>query len=255
MGMKKLFIIGGMGSGKSTLRKVLAEQGVPFIDLDKVGHDVLEWDTVKDDLVEAFGADISGPDRRVVRRRLRRRRSPRRRKRASSTAFPCRASRSRSPVSLTSWSAKATRPWWWNTPCSRTAKRPWPTAPTWLLRCLRRLTRASSALEVRVGTRRTCATALRAVYQRCRAHRAGRCGVQQRRHARAAARESYRVVDGISLKRWTSVSLEKRERLLRRPLVIKRTLVLFWRHARLQDLNRMQGRVRMSSASQEHRRR
>ena len=37
MGMKKLFIIGGMGSGKSTARKVLAEQGVPFIDLTKLG--------------------------------------------------------------------------------------------------------------------------------------------------------------------------------------------------------------------------
>lgn len=70
MGMKKLFIIGGMGSGKSTARKVLAEQGVPFIDLDKVGHDVLEWDTVKDDLVEAFGADILGPDGRVVRSKV-----------------------------------------------------------------------------------------------------------------------------------------------------------------------------------------
>ena len=60
MGMKKLFVIGGMGAGKSTARKVLAEQGVPYIDLDKVGHDVLLWDTVKDDLVEAFGADILG---------------------------------------------------------------------------------------------------------------------------------------------------------------------------------------------------
>ena len=47
MGMKKLFVIGGMGAGKSTARKVLAEQGVPFIDLDKVGHDVLLWDTVR----------------------------------------------------------------------------------------------------------------------------------------------------------------------------------------------------------------
>ena len=60
MGMKKLFVIGGMGAGKSTARKVLAEQGVPYIDLDKVGHDVLLWDTVKADLVEALGAHIRG---------------------------------------------------------------------------------------------------------------------------------------------------------------------------------------------------
>ena len=45
--MKKLFIIGGMGAGKSTARKALVDEGLPFIDLDKVGHDVLMWDTVK----------------------------------------------------------------------------------------------------------------------------------------------------------------------------------------------------------------
>jgi len=70
MGMKKLFVIGGMGAGKSTARKVLAEQGVPFIDLDKVGHDVLLWDTVKADLVEAFGADILGSDGQIVRSKV-----------------------------------------------------------------------------------------------------------------------------------------------------------------------------------------
>jgi dephospho-CoA kinase len=68
--MKKIYVIGGMGAGKSTARKVLAEQGVPFIDLDKVGHEVLEWDTVKDDLVDAFGADIIGPDGKVVRSKV-----------------------------------------------------------------------------------------------------------------------------------------------------------------------------------------
>ncbi len=68
--MKKIFVIGGMGAGKSTARKVLADQGVPFIDLDKVGHEVLEWDTVKSDLVEAFGADIIGPDGEVVRSKV-----------------------------------------------------------------------------------------------------------------------------------------------------------------------------------------
>ena len=39
--MKKLFIIGGMGAGKSTARKALVDAGLPYIDLDKVGHDVL----------------------------------------------------------------------------------------------------------------------------------------------------------------------------------------------------------------------
>lgn len=56
--MRKLFIVGGMGAGKSTARKALVEQGLPNIDLDQVGHDVLHWDTVKEELVEAFGQDI-----------------------------------------------------------------------------------------------------------------------------------------------------------------------------------------------------
>ena len=65
--MRKLFIIGGMGAGKSTARKTLVDQGLPFIDLDKVGHDILLWDTVKSDLVEAFGEDIIGSDGEIDR--------------------------------------------------------------------------------------------------------------------------------------------------------------------------------------------
>ena len=67
MGMKKLFVIGGMGAGKSTARKALVDEGLPFIDLDKVGHDVLMWDTVKEELVETFGEDILDEDGEVIR--------------------------------------------------------------------------------------------------------------------------------------------------------------------------------------------
>ena len=56
--MKKLFLIGGMGAGKSTARKALTDEGLAWIDLDQVGHEVLTWDTVKDDLRGAFGDDI-----------------------------------------------------------------------------------------------------------------------------------------------------------------------------------------------------
>lgn len=56
--MRKLFIIGGMGAGKSTARRALTDEGLPYIDLDKVGHDIHQWQTVKDDLAETFGTDI-----------------------------------------------------------------------------------------------------------------------------------------------------------------------------------------------------
>lgn len=56
-----------MGSGKSTASKALVEQGLALIDLDKVGHDILKWELVKDDLVEAFGEDILGEDSEVSR--------------------------------------------------------------------------------------------------------------------------------------------------------------------------------------------
>ncbi len=68
--MKQIFVIGGMGSGKSTASKALVEQGLDFIDLDKVGHDILKWEVVKDDLREAFGDDIFDEDDEVVRSRL-----------------------------------------------------------------------------------------------------------------------------------------------------------------------------------------
>lgn len=68
--MKKLFIIGGMGAGKSTARQALVDQGLAFVDLDQVGHDILTWDTVKSGLVDAFGADILDFDGEIDRAAL-----------------------------------------------------------------------------------------------------------------------------------------------------------------------------------------
>ena len=56
--MKKIFIIGGMGAGKSTARKALTDQGLEFIDLDVIGHEIHHWQVVKDELSEAFGEDV-----------------------------------------------------------------------------------------------------------------------------------------------------------------------------------------------------
>lgn len=68
--MKKLFIIGGMGAGKSTARRALVDEGLPYIDLDVVGHEVLKWDIVKEELRETFGDDVFDEDGEVVRRVL-----------------------------------------------------------------------------------------------------------------------------------------------------------------------------------------
>ncbi|MBQ9043732.1 MAG: dephospho-CoA kinase [Eggerthellaceae bacterium] len=65
--MEKIFIIGGMGAGKSTARKALVDQGLEFIDLDKIGHEIHGWQVVKDDLVEAFGEDVLDEEGNVNR--------------------------------------------------------------------------------------------------------------------------------------------------------------------------------------------
>ena len=68
--MDKIFIIGGMGAGKSTARKALVDQGLEYIDLDKIGHEIHSWDVVKSDLVEAFGDDVLDADGNVNRKVL-----------------------------------------------------------------------------------------------------------------------------------------------------------------------------------------
>lgn len=68
--MKKIFVIGGMGAGKSTAARALMSLGMPGIDLDKVGHEVLEWDTVKEELRDSFGDDIFDAEGSVVRSAL-----------------------------------------------------------------------------------------------------------------------------------------------------------------------------------------
>lgn len=68
--MKQLFVIGGMGAGKSTASKALIEQGLEFIDLDKVGHDIHKWDTVKEEVRETFGDDVFDGNGEIIRSAL-----------------------------------------------------------------------------------------------------------------------------------------------------------------------------------------
>ena len=68
--MKTYILIGGIGSGKSTVSKLFQELGMRSLDLDDVGHEILHDPDVKADLAATFGEDILGDDGEVKRRVL-----------------------------------------------------------------------------------------------------------------------------------------------------------------------------------------
>jgi dephospho-CoA kinase len=69
--VKTIGLTGGIGSGKSTASRILAELGAEVIDADQVGHYTYRpgsegWDRI----VEAFGPDVVSADRTIDRKRL-----------------------------------------------------------------------------------------------------------------------------------------------------------------------------------------
>ena len=64
-------LTGGIGSGKSTASKILAELGAPVIDADKIGHAIYApGGPAYQDLIDAFGEGILAADRTIDRRKL-----------------------------------------------------------------------------------------------------------------------------------------------------------------------------------------
>ncbi|MGO9061406.1 MAG: dephospho-CoA kinase [Candidatus Binataceae bacterium] len=64
-------LTGGIGSGKSTVAKMLAELGAPSFDADKVGHDIYSpGRPAYKDVIAAFGEGIVAPDGTVDRKKL-----------------------------------------------------------------------------------------------------------------------------------------------------------------------------------------
>jgi dephospho-CoA kinase len=64
-------LTGGIGSGKSTVARMLADRGAVVIDADQVAREVVEpGQPAFAHLVERFGVDIVGPDGRLDRARL-----------------------------------------------------------------------------------------------------------------------------------------------------------------------------------------
>jgi dephospho-CoA kinase len=64
-------ITGSIASGKSTVARRMKDRGIPVIDLDKVGHEVLrKRHEAFEPVVEAFGAGILGEDGEIDRKKL-----------------------------------------------------------------------------------------------------------------------------------------------------------------------------------------
>lgn len=64
-------ITGTIGSGKSTVGKLLAEAGVPVLDTDRIVHDLMANDgRVRKAIIERFGTSITDPDGDIDRKQL-----------------------------------------------------------------------------------------------------------------------------------------------------------------------------------------
>jgi dephospho-CoA kinase len=69
--MLTIGLTGGIGSGKSTAAKILAEFGAPVIDADKVAHTTYAPGAAAyDAVIAAFGAEIVAVDRTIDRKKL-----------------------------------------------------------------------------------------------------------------------------------------------------------------------------------------
>ena len=69
--MKVIGLTGGIGSGKSTVARFLAEMGAEVVDLDKVGHEAIRPGTTAwESIVAEFGRDVLTADGKIDRARL-----------------------------------------------------------------------------------------------------------------------------------------------------------------------------------------
>jgi len=67
--VKVIGLTGGIATGKSTVARFLAKLGAIVIDADKVGHEILKFDTEAwQELVATFGQQILTPDGNVSRK-------------------------------------------------------------------------------------------------------------------------------------------------------------------------------------------
>jgi dephospho-CoA kinase len=63
-------ILGGIGSGKSTVAAQFAELGCKVIDADKIAHKLLDESGVKEQIVSKFGSNILNSEGKIDRKKL-----------------------------------------------------------------------------------------------------------------------------------------------------------------------------------------
>ena len=69
--MLTIGLTGGIGSGKSTVTKILDDLGAPILDADQVGHTIYAPDgPAYPDMLAAFGEAILASDRTIDRKKL-----------------------------------------------------------------------------------------------------------------------------------------------------------------------------------------
>ncbi len=69
--MRVIGLTGGIGTGKSTVARILSDLGAVIIDADKVGHEVLRPESPAwREVVDAFGPHVLGPGGEIDRARL-----------------------------------------------------------------------------------------------------------------------------------------------------------------------------------------
>lgn len=72
--MKKVGLTGGIGSGKSTVARMLADAGFAVVDADQIAREIMEpGSPLLDEVAREFGADLIGPGGALNRGELARR--------------------------------------------------------------------------------------------------------------------------------------------------------------------------------------
>ena len=69
--MQRIGLTGGIASGKSAVAALLREMGFPVLDADSLSHKLMEHgQPAYHEILQEFGMDLAGPDRRLDRNKL-----------------------------------------------------------------------------------------------------------------------------------------------------------------------------------------